>query len=534
MDSRTAILEQRYMHEGEQDEIDVWKRTARAWSTTEKEYKDQLKMMASLDALPNTPAIANAGRERQQGSACFVLPIDDSLNEGDAAIMRTLDNATRVHATGGGTGFSFGSIRPAGSLISSNGRPAVLGPVGWLRLYSEVIGKVSQGGVRWGANMGVLPVDHPDIMEFITCKNQEFDGNSDHSPIYNFNISVGMSDKFMQYDRTNGGKELWEQIVYGAWLNGEPGLLFLDSINNAAPHPERIEATNPCGEVPLLPNEACVLGSVNLANHIVAGSMDYTHLEHTVRTLTRMLDNVVDLQDYPLPQVQAQHGRYRKIGVGIMGLADAFILCKMVYGDKNSVSAAKTWMEFVQNISWDESAKLGVERGYYPGYVEGLPKRRNIVCQVVAPTGTISRLAKCSFGIEPIYAGVQESYILGRTVPFIDKHPLRNDKHFITADEISLGQHIDILTAIQSHTDQAVSKTCNAAENTTPEQVSDALITAYETGAKGITILRKNSRVKVVIKDHSGKHDHDTDAEDTLPEGLDKQQVDCVGGVCEM
>jgi ribonucleoside-diphosphate reductase alpha chain len=191
-------------------------------------------------------------------------------------------------------------------------------------------------------------------------------------------------------------------------------------------------------------------------------------------------------------------------------------------------------MEFVQLTSWDESAKLGEERGYYPGYVDGLPKRRNIVVQVVAPTGTISRLAKCSFGIEPIYAGVQESYILGRTVPFIDKHPLRDSKHFITADEISLDQHIDILTAIQAHTDQAVSKTCNAAEETTPEQVSDALITAYEGGAKGITILRKNSRVKVVIKDHSGKHDHDGDPDSDLPEGLDKQQVDCVGGVCEM
>lgn len=530
MDSRTAILEQRYMHDGEQDEIQVWQRTARAWSTNEQEYEDQLAMMSSLDALPNTPAIANAGRMRQQGSACFVLPIDDSLNEGDAAIMRTLDNATRVHATGGGTGFSFGRIRPAGSLIQSNGRPAMLGPVGWLRLYSEVIGQVSQGGVRWGANMGVLPVDHPDIMEFITCKNQEFEGNSDKSPIYNFNISVGMSDKFMQYDRTNGGKELWEQIVYGAWLNGEPGLLFLDSINNAAPHPEKIEATNPCGEVPLLPNEACVLGSVNLANHVKGGKMDFAHLERTVRVLTRMLDNVVDKQDYPLPQIQAQHQRYRKIGVGIMGLADAFILCEKIYGSPESIRLAKEWMEFVQLVSWDESAKLGQERGFYPGWQPGLPERRNIVVQVVAPTGTISRLAKCSFGIEPIYAGVQESYILGRTEPFIDKHPLRDSEYFITTDEISLQQHIDILTAIQAHTDQAVSKTCNAPEATTPEQVEEALVTAYEGGAKGITILRKNSRVKVVIKDHSGKHDNDED----LPTIEDKQQVDCVGGVCEM
>ena len=530
MDSRTAILEQRYMHDGEQDESQVWDRTARAWSSNDKEREDQFEMMSELKALPNTPAIANAGRARQQGSACFVLPVDDSLNEGDAAIMRTLDNATRVHATGGGTGFSFGRIRPAGSLIQSNGRPAMLGPVGWLRLYSEVIGQVSQGGVRWGANMGVLPVDHPDIMEFITCKNQEFEGNSDKSPIYNFNISVGMSDKFMQYDRTNGGKELWEQIVYGAWLNGEPGLLFLDSINNAAPHPEKIEATNPCGEVPLLPNEACVLGSVNLAKHMYEGKMDFAGLERTVRILTRMLDNVVDKQDYPLPQIKAQHQKYRKIGVGIMGLADAFILNKVIYGSPESIRLAKEWMEFVQLVSWDESAKLGQERGFYPGWQPGLPERRNIVVQVVAPTGTISRLAKCSFGIEPIYAGVQESYILGRTEPFIDKHPLRDSEYFVTTDEISLQQHIDILTAIQAHTDQAVSKTCNAPEATTPEQVEEALVTAYEGGAKGITILRKNSRVKVVIKDHSGKHDNDED----LPTIEDKQQVDCVGGVCEM
>jgi len=527
MDSRDAILNERYMHEGETEEIDVWERTADAWSTSKAERDEFLSMMASLDALPNTPAIANAGREKQQGSACFVLPIDDSLNDGDSSIMKTLDNATRVHATGGGTGFSFGRIRPSGATISSNGRPAMLGPVGWLRLYSDVIGKVSQGGVRWGANMGVLPVDHENILDFVRCKNMEFEGNT--SPIYNFNISVGMTDRFMQYDRTNGGGELWSEIVRGAWLNGEPGLLFLDTINNKAPHPEKIEATNPCGEVPLLPNEACVLGSVNLANHMSNGQMDFHHLEMTVRTLTRMLDNIVDIQDYPLPQIQAQHQRYRKIGVGIMGLADAFILSEVIYGSPESIQLTRDWMEFVQIVSWDESAKLGQERGFYPGWQPGMPERRNVVVQVVAPTGTISRLAKCSFGIEPIYAGIQESYILGRTEPFIDKHPLRDSEYFITAKEVSLDQHIDILCAVQAYTDQAVSKTCNAPEETTQEQVEAALLKAYEGGAKGITLLRENSRVNTVLKDSKEEED-----EELVPAGLDKQQVDCVGGSCEL
>lgn len=541
----------------------MWDRVARTWAIDPGDYEDFYEMMSTLKALPNTPAIANAGRERQQGSACFVLPIDDSLNVGDASIMKTLDAATRVHATGGGTGFSFGRLRGRGEMISSTGRPSP-GSVEILKMYSDAIGRISQGGVRWGANMGVLPINHPDIEEFISCKQNEFvRGDAEihletmlqttldypaevratqklleeyyvsknhQGTIHNFNISVAIDDDFMLRRRFDGhDRDLWERIVYGAWSNGEPGILWMERINERALHPEKIEATNPCGEVPLLPNEACVLGSIDISKHTLGRrGIDWGALADTTRVLTRLLDNVVELQDYPLPIIKKTHKYYRKIGVGIMGLADAFIQMELIYGEQESIRTAAEIMKFVQNISWNESEAIGRRRGFYPGYVEGMPKRRNLMVQVVAPTGTISRIARCSFGIEPNYAKVQESYILGATEPYIDRHKYANSEWFITTTEVTLDQHIDMLCAIQAFTDQAVSKTCNAPMDATPEDIEAAFVRAYEGGAKGLTVLRTGSRVKVTIKDHSGKHDEDDPLEDVAI------AVDCVSGVCAL
>lgn len=563
-DSRAAMLQQRYMMPDEQTEGDMWRRVAHKWARNADEAEQFFEMFSNLDGLCNTPAIINAGKPVAQGSACFVMGVEDSLWEGDSSIMRTLGEAARIHATGGGTGFYLGNIRPKGSMIKSTGKPSPMGPVGVMEIYSEALQRITQGSVRWGANMAVLNDDHPDIMEFVGCKAQEFEedwadtrlketllgmvaelnghggrfrelilaalaeyfeSKQMQGRIHNFNISVGASDEFMQIGRRGAQRELWRKIVEGAWLNGEPGLLFLDRINRMAPHPEKIYSTNPCGEVPLLPNEACVLGSINLENHIRGGDMDYDKLDRTVRTMTRLLDNIVDLQDYPLEKIRQTHHRYRKIGVGIMGLANAFIHAGVRYGSRASLGLARSWMGFVQEISWDESRRLADERGTYPGYRKGLPYRRNIVCQVIAPTGSISRLAKTSFGIEPNYAKVQESFILNSS--YIDEHPLRDNEHFITADEVPLHEHIEMLGAIQEFTDQAVSKTCNAAEDTTPEQIEQALLLAYEVGAKGITVLRKGGRQRVVLKDHSGKHDRDAD----LPEN--KHKFVCVGGSCE-
>jgi ribonucleoside-diphosphate reductase alpha chain len=447
--------------------------------------------MESKKAFPNTPAIANAGRRQQQGSACFVLPIADSLVDGPDAIMTTLSNAVAVHKSGGGTGFSFGNLRPKGALVKSTDRDAP-GPVEFLRLYSEAIGRITQAGMRPGANMGILPVDHPDIMEFIHCKREE-------GTITNFNISVALTDDFMQ----NGGfkSSIWKEIVHGAWRNGEPGAIFIDTINNTALHPEIIEATNPCGEVPLLPYEACVLGSINLSAHISGGVLELDELRRSTATLTRLLDRIIGRQDYPLAIIDRTHKRYRKVGVGVMGYADALIKCGIIYGSDDALDFAERAMRVIQDASYEESEKLGKEEGNY-GTDEALrnarlPARRNLMCQVIAPTGTISRLAECSFGIEPNFARAYDSFVVGGQ--FRDIHPLAESPYFVEARDVSPEQHVLTQAAFQRYCDQAVSKTVNLPYEATEQDVDNIFRLAYSSGCKGITVLRENSRNDVVI-----------------------------------
>lgn len=534
-----AILKDRFLHEGESTWYDVCERVARTWGDTPQSVAAIYQMMRDRKGLPNTPAIANAGRSSQMGSACYVLPVEDSLTDGPSSIMQTLKDAAAVHKSGGGTGFSFGRIRGKGQAVASTGRPAP-GAVNVLQLYSDAIARVTQAGMRPGANMGVLPVDHPDVEQFINCKQTE--GN-----ITNFNISVAIDDEFMEkivYGPQHNPHEsfIWDKIIDGAWRNGEPGVLFIDTINDSSLHVERIEATNPCGEVPLRPYEACVLGSVNLSAHVTDdGFVDWAGLATTTRTMVRLLDNVIEKQDYPIAEIEYEQKFYRKIGVGVMGYADMLIKMGYEYGSEAALDLAENIMHYIQDITYNESFHLAEEKGPYYGYsteptsasedhegsghsdrsyrnghyeprpskgsvrLDGrgdpLPFRRNLCCQVIAPTGTISRLAGCSFGIEPNYARRSVSYIVGGA--FDELHPLANEPVFVEARDVTVEQHIKTLAAFQRYTDQAVSKTLNLPHEATMQDVADAYIMAWELGCKGTTVLREGSRDDVVLENTS-------------------------------
>ena len=518
---RDAVIRVRFMHPGETRESDVWRRVADAWADDIEQADRFYYMMTDRLAFPNTPAIANAGNPKSCGSACFVLPIEDSLYDGQGSITGTLSDASRVHQYGGGTGFSFSGIRPHGAIVKSTGREAP-GPVSFLRGYSDWFKRVSQAGLRPAANMAILHVDHPDIKDFISCKTVEGD-------ISNFNISVAITDEFMA--RVDKGDpeavELWTEIIDGAWRNGEPGVFFEDTVNRTRLHPEAIHATNPCGEVPLLPYEACVLGSINLAGHVMSsGEIDWGALEETIRTLTQMLDNIVEKQDYPLDIIRDTHRKYRKIGVGVMGYADMLILMGERYGSFTSLMLAEDVMRFVQEVSYTESRLLAETKGVYPGFEEAQafrpgnhPWRRNLCVQVLAPTGTISWLAgdnqnRVSPGIEPNYGRKGKNFILGGIYDY--EHALSDSEYFVSYDEVTPDEHTNTQAAFQKYTDQAVSKTVNLPKEATHEDVAAVYRKAWETGCKGVTVYREGAREDVVL----------------LPEGT--INTDCESGVCAL
>ena len=530
-ESTDAILRDRFFHEGESTWDDVARRTADYWEPADSVAAAAIhRMIADKDALPNTPALANAGRAKAMGSACYVLPIHDSLTDGEGSIMRTLTDAAAVHQSGGGTGFDFSEIRKKGALVSSTGRDAP-GPLNMLHLYSEAIGRVTQGGMRPGANMAIIDASHPDALEFVSSKAQE-------GTIHNFNISVALSDSFMQ-DAVDGERHasyLLDSFAKLAWRNGEPGFFFPDTVNRASLHNEIIRATNPCGEVPLRPYEACVLGSINLANHVGGGVVDYDKLTDTIWTLVRLLDNIIEHQVYPLDKIREEQQRYRKIGVGVMGWAD--LLCEkgIHYGSDESLNLAFEISGFIQEVTYMASAGLAKERGTYYGYSEGMPARRNLNCQVIAPTGTISRLAGCSFGIEPHFDvdenGNMESYVVGgkgldengRMIPFIDHNPYHDHPKFVPSSKVTFLDHLKMQAVWQDHVDQAVSKTVNCPRATTPERIRDSIEWSWQHGLKGFTVLRIGSRDDVVIG-----HTEDG-VKDEPPVALDEL---CASGVCE-
>ncbi len=505
-------------------------------------------LLASLDFLPNSPALMNAGTPLGQLAACFVLPVEDSLE----SIFDALRAMALIQRTGGGTGFSFSALRPAGEIVGSTGGQAS-GPVSFMRIFDCATEHIRQGGRRRGANMGVLRVDHPDVLEFAEAK---LDGRS----LQNFNISVGVTDRFMEavvagepYElvdprdgrvvRRANAREVFDRIVDAAWRTGDPGLVFLDAVNRANPTPAlgRIETTNPCGEVPLLPYESCVLGSINLA-HMVrtdgpAPEVDWARLEQTVHAGVRFLDDVIEANREPLPEIARATRGNRKIGLGVMGFAEFLILLGVSYESDEAVAWADRVMAFVARQARAASKQLAEERGVFPNWERSVhaaagERLRNATCLSVAPTGTIGIIAGTSGGIEPLFAlAYRRAHALGGE-PLVEVNPifLRYARErlpdadrvidavlargslrtapgvpeavrrlFVTATEVSPRQHLRIQQAFQRHVDNAVSKTINLPEEVGRETVAEVYLEAWRLGLKGITIYRSGSKDRQVL-----------------------------------
>lgn len=505
-------------------------------------------LLTSLQFLPNSPTLMNAGRDLQQLFGCFVLPIEDSID----SIFDTVKQAALIHKSGGGTGFSFSRIRPKNDMVSTSGGCAS-GPISFMKVFNEATEAINQGGFRRGANMAVLRVDHPDILDFIKIKQTE-------GVLTNFNISVGVTDAFMQAVEKNqdfplinprtrvavkilNARELFEQIVHSAWENGEPGILFLDTINAANPTPliGKIEGTNPCGEQPLLPFEACVLGSINLSKMVKLKNgiyeIDWDCLEGVIYRAIHFLDNIIDVNKYPLPQIEHLTKSNRKVGLGIMGLADLLIKLGISYNSEEAIGYTDKLIRFFSQKANEASVKLAAERGTFPNYQRSIyaqkngPRFRNATRTTIAPTGTISIIAQCSSGIEPLFAVVYTRHVLvegglPEIHPFFEEiakkrgfyseklleevskeGSVQNIKGipedvkalFITARDVSPEQHVKIQATCQKYIDSGVSKTINFPKESPVDDVKKAFLLAYKSGCKGITVYRDESRVSQVL-----------------------------------
>lgn len=504
-------------------------------------------LLSFLEFLPNSPTLMNAGRELQQLSACFVLPVDDSLE----SIFEAIKDTALIHQSGGGTGFSFSRIRPHNDPVLSTSGVAS-GPVSFMRVFNMATEVIKQGGTRRGANMGILRVDHPDIMEFIRVKE-------DPKEMINFNLSVALSERFMEAVRRKEtyrlinprtkkevarlfAKEVFDQIVRSAWQTGEPGIIFLDRMNQYNPTPAlgAYEATNPCGEQPLLPYESCNLGSINLAKMLSRKgkikTIDYPKLQSTVWKAVHFLDNVIDQNRYPLPQIAAATYRTRKIGLGVMGFADLLIELDIPYNSTEALAVAHEVMAFTRREAHEASASLAKERGVFPAYGGSIYSQqgirlRNATTTTIAPTGTISIIAGCSSGIEPLYAVSYYRHVLGgirlpemntRLMQIAKKKgfyserlfskiaatgsvrgvkgiPKEIQELFVTAHDISPKFHMKMQAVFQKYTDNAVSKTVNFPKEATPKEVEQVFLLADEEGCMGVTIFRDASRKEQVL-----------------------------------
>ncbi|WP_202929045.1 adenosylcobalamin-dependent ribonucleoside-diphosphate reductase [Chitinophaga agri] len=551
------VLQQRYLARNEkglvmETPVDMLLRVAKAVAGAEVHWGGEAAVikwqeiffdaLSQLHFLPNSPTLMNAGTPVGQLSACFVLPVPDSID----GIFSTLRQTALIQQSGGGTGFNFSHVRPENDYVSSHGGIAS-GPVSFMRIFNAATENIRQGGRRRGANMGILNVDHPDIQTFVSSKITE-------GQLSGFNISVGVTDEFMMAVERNAAwqlkhpvtgkvvkaisaQQLWDEIIYAAWSTGDPGLIFLDTINSANPTPGlgRIEATNPCGEVPLLPYEACNLASVNLTRFVTGrkggDGIDWDSLEKTIKVATRFLDDVIEVSDHLFPEITTMVKGNRKIGLGVMGWADLLLMLEIPYDDDAAITLAHKLMGFFQRVCYDTSAELAAERGTFPNWSQSIfhpgKPMRNATMVSIAPTGSISLIAGVSSSIEPLFAlafrhrqvadDMELTSVNTHFLTYIEKHhldipevigpilesgvagsssvlPDEVRRLFKTALEIDPAWHLKHQAVFQQYTDNAVSKTINLPQGTSREAIDDIYMNAWRSKLKGITVFRYSSR----------------------------------------
>ncbi len=554
-----SVLERRYLLKDEKGAVvenptQMFQRVARAVAQADLLYDEKTdvekteaefyQIMRNLEFIPNSPTLMNAGTVMGQLAACFVIPVDDSIE----SIFDAVKNMAVIHKSGGGTGFSFSRLRPKGDVVKTT-KGVASGPVSFMRIFDTATDVIKQGGRRRGANMGILRVDHPDVIEFVTSKSKE-------GFLSNFNISVAVTDAFMDaiekdqnYDlinprtresaRTLRARDIFSLIVTQAWRTGDPGLIFIDEINRHNPTPKigTIESTNPCGEQPLLAYESCNLGSINLAKMMREGQIDYDKLARIVRIAVHFLDNVIDVNKFPLPEIEAMTKANRKIGLGVMGYADALVQMNIRYDSEEALSVGENITSFIAEQAKRASMELAEKRGPFPNFtgsiydLPGAPKLRNSTLLTVAPTGTISIIAGCASGIEPLFAisyirNVMEGTRLLEVNPHFEKvakergfystdlmveiskrGSIREIKEipedvkdlFVTAMDISPEWHVRMQAAFQKHVDNAVSKTVNLPQDATIGDIERIYLLAHKLHCKGITVYRYGSKTEQVL-----------------------------------